>query len=430
MYLIASFVAFIACVILVISFELPMSLAMSAGFVIFLYAGLHKGFTLRILLRMSLDGAKRSLIVVRVLLTIGVLTGLWRSAGTFAILTSWGLRAITPSMFLLATFLLTCVLSYALGTSFGTAGTIGIALMTLARSGGVSSVFTAGAIMSGIHFGDRGSPASSCAHLVTSLTDTELYPNVKVMMRTAIMPLALSIMFYLVLSLNNPLETFSTGTITELSSAFKLNIITVSPAILMLLLPLCRVNIFIAFIVSIVAAFLCTVYVQGNSVVEALGFAVFGLHADEGIRVLFNGGGLLSMVQVCLVLMISGTFSGIFEGTGMLEGLQDRISALMGRFGAYPVTLAIGTVANAIFCNQTVGVMMTLQLMRHSYELNGNSRNELALDVSNSTVITAPLVPWCIACSVPLTMMGVSVSVLPYACYLYLVPLCYSFTKK
>ncbi len=424
------FALFAAVIIFTLYLGLPMSLAMSAGFVIFLCTGLHRGFSLASLLRMFVKGAKSSLIVVRVLLTIGILTGLWRSAGTFAVLTSWGLRTITPSMFILASFMLPCILSYALGTSFGTAGTLGIALMTLARSGGVSPILTAGAVMSGIHFGDRGSPASSCAHLVASLTGTDIYANVKAMMRTAILPLILSATFYAVLSLRNPLASFSSSTLNELSEAFNLNIIAASPAVLMLVLPLFRVNIFIAFLVSIAAAFACTVCIQGYSLIDAAGFAVFGLHAESGIKMLFNGGGLLSMVQTCLVLIISGTFSGIFDGTGMLEGLQDRISALMRRFGAYPVMLAIGTAANAVFCNQTAGVIMTVQLMKKPYEHEGIASDRLALDLSDSTVITAPLVPWCIACSVPLAMLGVNISALVYAFYLYLIPVCSLTARK
>ena len=196
MNLAVAFTLFIASVVLTLYYNYPISLAMTAGFILFFMAGFHRGYSVRDLLAMSLKGAKDSLIVVRVLLTIGVLTGLWRSAGTFAILVSLGLKAITPSMFILAAFILPCVLSYALGTSFGTAGTLGVALMTLARSGGADPIITAGAVMSGIHFGDRGSPSSSCLHLVTALTGTEIYSNVRAMMKSALLPLAVSTVFY------------------------------------------------------------------------------------------------------------------------------------------------------------------------------------------------------------------------------------------
>ena len=421
-----SFVLFTASLILILSNGLPMSLAMSAGFVIFLTLGLFRGHTLRDLLLYSFRGAMGSLIVVRVMLTIGILTGLWRSAGTFAILTAWGLRAITPDLFILAAFILSCVLSYALGTSFGTVSTLGIALITLARSGGADPLITAGAIMSGIHFGDRGSPSSSCLHLVTSLTGTDPYDNVKNFMKSALVPLAISLIFYAVLSFMNPLRGLNNETLHELESAFNLSPLAILPAVIMLVLPLLRVNIFIAFLVSIAAAFTCSITLQGMTVTGALLCAFRGFHAptSEGIRALFNGGGFTSMIETSLALILSGTFLGIFDGTGMLEGLHGKLSRCINTFGAYPVILVTGTIANSLFCNQTVGVLMTSQLMKKPYSENNINNKKLAWDLADSTVITAPLIPWCLACYFPLSVMNSGLGALFYSCYLYLIPLC------
>ena len=189
-----AFAVFAALMAGSLAYGYSMLWALAAGFIGFMGVGLRQGFALPALLRMAWKGVRESLIVVRVMLTIGVLTGLWRAAGTFALLTAWGLRLISPSTFILEAFLLSCTLSYALGSSFGTAGTLGVALMTVARSGGVSELAAAGAILSGIYFGDRASPASSCANLVTALTSTDLYDNVKLMMRTALLPLLLALL--------------------------------------------------------------------------------------------------------------------------------------------------------------------------------------------------------------------------------------------
>ena len=136
------------------------------------------------------------------------------------------------------------------------------------------------------------------------------------------------------------------------------------------------------------------------------------------------------MLEISAALMISGTYAGIFDGTGILRGLQSRLARAMDALGAYPVTLTLGTLANAIFCNQTVAVMMTVHVVRHPYEERDLPSAELAQDIANSTVITAGMVPWCIGCSVPLTMMGVGAGAVPYAAYLYLLPLCYLLTRR
>ena len=110
---------------------------------------------------------------------------------------------ITPRAFLLIAFLLSSILSYALGTSFGVIGTAGVVMMALSRSGGVNELLTAGAVMSGAYFGDRCAPASSCANLIAVITDTELYSNVRLMLRTGMLPLVLTTAITLVLSLLN-----------------------------------------------------------------------------------------------------------------------------------------------------------------------------------------------------------------------------------
>ena len=426
-----AFVVFAGTMIASLTCGFSMLWALIVGFVGFMGVGVRRGFALPSLFRMSWDGVRASFIVIRVMLTIGVLTGLWRSAGTFAILTAWGLQLITPSMFLLAAFLLSCTLSYAIGTSFGTAGTMGVALMTLARSGGVNELAAAGAILSGIYFGDRASPASSCANLVAALSGTELYGNVRLMMRTALLPLMLALGFYLALSWNHPMLGAENPALTAMNLDFTMSPWAVLPAVLMLVLPLFGVKIFHTFWASIACAFLCTLFLQGQSLGETLRCALTGLHAPEGsARAPFNGGGLSSMIGISSVLAVSGTYSEIFRGTGMIGGLQAAVSGLMERWGVFPVTLATGTVANAVFCSQAVGIMMTTHVVRQPYERRGLSGTELAQDIANSTVVTAGLIPWCIGCSVPLTMLGVSAHALPYAVYLWLLPVCYAFTRR
>lgn len=404
---------------------------MVTGFAAFLCVGLHRGFPLRDLLRMSVIGAKSSMIVVRVMLTIGVLTGLWRCAGTFAFMTVTGLQLISPDMFILAAFLLTSLLSYAIGTSFGTASTIGVALMTLARSGGVNELAAAGAVMSGIYFGDRGSPASSCANLVAAVTGTDLADNIKMMMRTAALPFALSAAFYAYISLKNPMLGAESAVLRSISLDFRVNLWTAVPAVLMLAMPLLGFSIFRTFIASIISAFLCAVFVQRMSVPAVLHCAVFGLNAPANtIRAIFNGGGLMSMAELALMLFISGTYSGIFDGTGILDDVRSRIASIMRRIGALTVETAAGVLCSGIFCNQAIGVIMTTQLVADAYDGEGRSRRELVQDIANTTVLSAGMIPWCVACSVPLTMFGSNYGAMPYAVYMYLVPICWALTKR
>lgn len=431
MDLVLAFVVFAGSMSYILSHGWLMVWGMLIGFAAFMATALHRGFAFRALADMAFRGAVKTLLVVRVLLIIGVLTGIWRASGTFAVLVVWGLKLVTPSLFVLEAFLLACVVSYAIGTSFGVAGTVGVTLMTLARSCGADEIITAGAVMSGIYFGDRGSPASSCALLVASVTETELYDNLARMLKTAIFPILGCVVFYTFLSFRHPIVLPAEGAMSDLGGGFTLVPWVVLPAVIMLVLPLFKVKPICAFLTSIACAFVCAVVFQGLSPVEAVSVGVLGLHAEAGSpRALFNGGGLVSMINMCAVVFISGTYSGIFDGTGMLADVQSWLSRMVDRLGAFPVMACTGAVMDGVFCNQTIGVMMSAELLERPYLSGGRSRPEFAQDIACSTVVLAGIIPTCIGCTVPYTMMGASLRAIPYAAYLYLVPICYLFTKK
>ena len=132
--------------------------ALAFALLLFFGVGLRRGYKAGALAKMAWSKMPKTMIVLRIIFLIGILTGLWRSCGTIAFCIYYGVRAIPPTLFVLLSFLLTALLSYALGTSFGVTSTAGVVLIALARSGGVNAAVTAGAIMSGVYFGDRGAP--------------------------------------------------------------------------------------------------------------------------------------------------------------------------------------------------------------------------------------------------------------------------------
>ena len=250
--------------------------ALLLGLVLFTFLGLRRGFSLKSLSAMAWERGKRSLIVLQVFLTIGIVTALWRASGTIAFFLYYGLHAITPRLFLLVAFLLCSLLSFALGTSMGVTGTAGVVLIILARSGGVSLAMTAGAVLSGAYFGDRCSPMSSCATLVAACTGTELYRNVREMLKTGALPTVLTVAFYAVLSFRNPITTVNEAVLSALSGHFSLHWAVLLPALVMLALPLLKVPVKWAMAVSAVIAFVLTVALQGMPFWEALKTALLG----------------------------------------------------------------------------------------------------------------------------------------------------------
>lgn len=431
MELLIVFIIFIGCMITALIMDVSLILPLLAGLILFTGLGLKRGFPLRQLAVWSAGSIRDSLVVIEVMAIIGFITAAWRVSGTITVFVYYGMKVIVPPLFLLITYLLSALLSYAIGTSFGVAGTLGVIFMALARSGGVDPLLTAGVLMSGIYFGDRASPVSSSANMVAGITKTKIYDNVRLMMKTGLLPLLITVGIYAVLSVTHPISHVDPEIIASFEKEFSLSPWAFVPALLMLALPLLKVGIFISIGASIVSAVLVACLVQGVPFLEVVQICFMGYHSSgEGLGVILDGGGLISMLEVVGILIISCAYSGIFSGTDMLKEVQDLLVTGCGRLGRYAVTLIVGLATSVIFCNQTIATLMCNDLMTKPYLDTGGTRQELAIDMENTLIIIVGLIPWCIACSVPLTFFNVGIGAIPYSCYLYVVPLVYLFTKR
>ena len=303
--------------------------------------------------------------------------------------------------------------------------------MALARSGGVDPLVVAGAIMSGIYFGDRCSPASSSAILVANVTKTDLMDNVKSMHKTGILPVGICIVLYAVLSVKNPLHQVDASIMDSLLSEFSISFLTLIPAVFILVLPMFKLDIRWAFLGSILSGFVLMITLQGMDVIEALKCCILGyVPQDDNIKNIIGGGGAVSMLEVCGIIMLSCSYSGIFKGTDILSELQGKINNMMSRTGRFLMMMILGAATSIVFCSQTIAIMLCSDLMTKPYEKTGGSKEEMAIDIENSTVMLSVLVPWNIACTVPLEMMGVGFGTLMYSYLVFILPVIYIFTKK
>ena len=406
---------------------ISVSWALLGGLFLFWGYGRRKGHSHRELAKMAWGELKKGLIVVVVVFLIGIITGLWRVSGTIAFCIVRGMDLVTPKLFLVIAFLLCAALSYVLGTSFGVSSTMGVILMAIARSGGVDPVVTAGVVLSGVYFGDRCSPASSAAVLVATVTDTKLYDNVKMMRRTGLLPTILAVCIYTALSFANPITGVDASVLASMTDAFSISWTALLPAAVMLVLPLCKVPIRISMLCSIAVAALIALAVQDFSVREILFAAWGGYHSEnEALERVMGGGGVLSMMSSYIIVSLASMYSGILRGTGALDALDKKAAGLAGRIGRFPAMIAVTTLCVSVLCNQAVTVMLGTQLMRGCYTDN----SELAQDMENSGIMIAGLIPWSIACSVPLAMLGSDLRSVPYAVLLWLTPICYALTKR
>jgi len=409
----------------------PMYWALLAGFIGFFAVGLHRGFSARELFLMAARGTRTSLVVLRILILIGLLTGLWRASGTIAFFVALGIRSITPHSFILIAFLLASVMCLAFGSSFGVAGTAGVILMTIARTGSANLAVAAGAVMSGVYVGERLSPASSAAALVAAVSGVDQREMQHRLWKTTLVPLGLTTAIYAVLSFAFPIQSMDTHILDALGQAYNLSWLTILPMVILLVLPWLKLSAFWSIVVSCVTAALVALFVQEMPVGELLRTCLLGCRVEHPeLTHIMSGGGLISMVTVVCIVFLSCAYSGLFRGTGMLDPYKEKLGALAGRIGLFPVQVLLSFFCGGLFCNQAVSIVMGAEIMKDRYQLLGRTPMDLAINLSDSVINLVGLIPWCIACSVPLTSIGGSPSALPLAVYLYLIPLYHWWTER
>ena len=410
------------CLSLLISviFKCSVIYALLFGLLLFLLYGRKKNISWRELAQVSFDGIIKVKSVLITFVLIGMLTSLWRSAGTIPVIVSLSAALIKPSLFYLMAFLLNCMVSLLTGTAFGTAATMGVICASVGSSMGISKVITGGAILAGVYFGDRCSPLSTSALLVSQVTDTDIFDNIKRMSRSSFVPFLITSLIYYVMGLSVDSEAAAPNLNVLFSKEFNLSLISLIPAAVIAVLSLFKVNVKMAMSVSIISAIPIAVFLQGENLLHIPELLLGGyVSSCEEIGELLNGGGILSMLNVALIVLISSSYSGLFERTGLLENVKEFIAKFRSRTNDFSAVLLTSVCSGAIACSQTLAAMMCCLL---AMEKDSN-KEEFALSLEDSVIVISPLIPWSIAGAVPLASFGASKASIPFAVFLYILPL-------
>jgi Na+:H+ antiporter, NhaC family len=398
-----------------------------ACWLIFVIISIRRGYSIKNIFEMSLIGGKKSLVVVKILLLIGAVTGAWMVSGTIPGIVYYSLMLIHPGAFVLLTFLICCAASFLLGSATGTASIVGLPLIIIARGGNVNLNLVAGAIIAGAYFGDRCSPMSSSAALVSNLTATNLFINIKNMLYSSIIPFILSLGFYYGLSRLNPLRIVNSNLTSEILKTFKIDYLVLIPVFVILLLCLGKIRIQYAMLLSVLAASVIAVFLQNHQPLEVLNNILFGFKLSNHslLQNIIIGGGIISMLKTSFVVFVACALAGILEGIRSFDEIKGLLvkMELTGPL-LYVLTTVISTLTAAFGCSQSIAVVMTDEIMKDCYKNEENY--QFALDIENSCILTSALIPWNIAALLCTTTLNVSMNgFIPYAFYLYMFPIVY-----
>ena len=411
---------FAISLVLCISFDISILAALVFGFFLFFGYGMVKKHSAKAMAVMAFSGVKTVKNILITFVLIGMITAIWRVCGTIPYIVYHATRFCTPGVMVLVTFLLCCVISALTGTAFGTAATMGVICTTMATSMGVPILYSGGAVLAGSFFGDRCSPMSTSALLVSTLTKTDLYRNITNMVKTSAVPFVISCGIYALLGRGVTADYDVSGVQNLFADAFVLHPAAVIPAAAIIVLSCLKINVKITMSVSILCGMAVAVCVQGAGVSELLKIAVWGYKPeDPQVAALLSGGGIQSMVKVFCIVCLSSCYSGMFNGTGLLTGFRSGLTRLSNRILPFGAILVTSVLTVMVSCNQTLAIMLTQQLCTDAEP----DPETMASHLENTAVVIAPLIPWSIAGAVPLATVGAPTACILTACYLYLLPL-------
>jgi Na+:H+ antiporter, NhaC family len=392
---------------------------------LFIVIAVRKGSEPLKVLYMAYSGGKKALVVLKIFVLIGAIISAWMSSGTVPAIVYYGIKFLNPKFFILSAFIISSIVSFLIGTSFGTVGTVGIALIVMARGSGVNIDMAAGAIMAGAYFGDRCSPMSSSASLIANLTGTDLYKNIGNMFKTSIIPLSISVIIYLLLSLYAPLNSQRSNLDLEIFKAFNVNIVVLIPAAVILFLSAFKIDVKTSMLISIIIAVILSVGVQQEKITDVIRYLLSGysMEGDTPLKTIIKGGGIISMLKLAVVVFISSAFSGVFEGAGFLKGIDGYLSKFNLRNELLILTIIMSVATAAFGCTQTIAIILAHQIVKKAYEEKNVDNYQLAVDIENTAVVISPLIPWNIAGLIPAATLMVGPGYILYSFYLYLIPI-------
>ena len=419
---------FSAALMICILSDVSILFALSFGLMIFSVYAAELGHSPRKIFGMWSAGLRPVKTVLLTLLLIGIVTAYWRAAGVIPAIIFYTADFFSPAIILLMTFWLCGLISTLIGTAFGTSATMGVICAAIAENLGVPIWLTGGAVLSGAYLGDRCSPMSTSALLVATLTRTDIFKNLVGMIKTSIVPLILASAFYFAAGIFFVEGSAANVDAKEIfSRTFTITPSVLIPAVLIVVLSLLRLRVQLMMLASILACMAVAILIQGAEIFELLKVAAFGYYpSDAQLAKILSGGGIISMASVAAIVGLSSCYAGIFQATGFLNRLQSLLVELGKKFSPFASVLTAAVVTNMAACNQTLAIMLTHQLCKKV-----EPRPEIfAIQLENSAVVVAPLIPWAIANVVPLTLINAPPSSLFAAWYLWLLPICQLLRKN
>ncbi len=394
--------------------------------------GYRAGYAWEVIQDGMLQGIANSLQAIVILLIIGILIGVWILSGVVPTLLYYGLKLLSPEIFLPATLLISAITSLATGTSWGTTGTIGVALMGIGAGLGFPLPIVAGAVLSGAYFGDKMSPLSDTTNLAPAMAGTDIYTHIRHMTYTSGVAFGLTLVIEIVLSLFYGGGEENLAAVQEILAVldrdFTVGPWHVIPAILVIVCAYRKYPAIPGLVAGILSAVVLGLIFESVSYPELLESSYAGYASNTGneaVDSLLTKGGFTSMLYAVSIVICAMMFGGIMEQTNQLKVIVDRILR-MAKSTASLITSTVLTClgANLVLCDQYMAIVMGGRMYAQAYRDRGLHAKNLSRAVEDSATVTANLVPWNSGGAYQAATLGVAtLAYLPFNFFCWLSPL-------
>jgi Na+:H+ antiporter, NhaC family len=416
----------------IVIFGMDPHIPMLLGIVVCAGIALRCGFPWNDIEKGMIWGITHGLQAVIILLLVGVLIGIWILSGVVPTIIYYGLELLSPEMFLPSALVICAITSLATGTSWGTTGTIGIALMGVGQGLGLPLPIVAGAVLSGAYFGDKMSPLSDTTNLAPAMAGTDLFTHIRHMSYTSGLAIVLTFIIEVVIGLQfagTPDDLARIDTIlSTLDENFSINIALLLPPLLVLAVSVKKIPAIPGITLGILSAAILAIGLQGanyEQLVNAAGSGFTSETGNEDVDSLLSRGGLDSMLYTISLVIVAMMFGGLMERSMQLKVIADRILVMAKSTGSLIASTALTCIgANLILCDQYMAIVMGGRTYAQAYRDRGLAPQNLSRAVEDAATVTANLVPWNTGGAYQAATLGVAtIAYLPFNFFCWLSPL-------
>ena len=377
-----------------------------------------------------------SLPALMILWAVGLLIGSWVFSGTIPMIIYYGVDLISPQYLVLTAFVIAAIISTATGTSWGSAGTVGVAIMGIAQGLDVNLAATAGAVVAGAYFGDKLSPLSDTTNLAPIAAGSELYEHIRHMFYTTIPATIVAIAAYLFFGS----EAASSGANvsesvlllqSQLDKIFHWNILLLLPVFLVLAGSVLKWPTIPVMIIASLFSVALGVIIQGFSlkngfisVMTGFNVTMSGVEMEfsKDITKLLNRGGVSSVNSTTILVICAMGFAGIISKTGMLTKVLHTIMARV-KSAAGVIISTIGSCLTVAFVTGSsyLSILIPGEMFKDFYKEKNLAAKNLSRTLEDSGTVIVPLIPWSAAGAYMTATLGVpTVEYLPWAILNYM----------